>query len=37
VFLNRARLVGWINYWYAGVIVWNMSIILVAGNRVMHH
>jgi hypothetical protein len=37
VFLNRARLVGWINYWSAGVIVWNMSIILVAGNRVMHH
>jgi len=37
VFLNRARLVGWINYWYAGVIVWNMFIILAAGNRLMQH
>jgi hypothetical protein len=37
LFLNRARLVGWINYWYAGVIVWNMFIILAAGDRLMHH
>jgi hypothetical protein len=37
VFLNRARLVGWINYWYAGVIVWNMFIILAAGSRLMPH
>jgi hypothetical protein len=37
VFLNRARLVGWINYWYAGLIVWNMFIILAAGSRLTHH
>jgi hypothetical protein len=37
LFLNRARLVGWINYWYAGVIVWNMFIILGAGTRLIHH
>jgi hypothetical protein len=37
VFLNRARLVNWINYWYAGVIVWNMLIILAAGSRHMQH
>ena len=30
---NRARLVGWINYWYAGLIVWNLCIILAAGSR----
>jgi hypothetical protein len=35
VLANRARLVGWINYWYAGLIVWNLSIILVAGNRLI--
>jgi hypothetical protein len=35
--MNRVRLVGWINYWYAGVIVWNLSIILEAGSRLMHH
>ncbi|MDE3198445.1 MAG: hypothetical protein KGN84_19000 [Acidobacteriota bacterium] len=30
VALHRARLISWINYWYAGLVVWNMSIILVA-------
>ncbi len=35
VAMNRVRLVGWINYWYAGVVVWNLSMILVAGNRVL--
>jgi hypothetical protein len=33
---NRARIVGWINYWYAGIVVWNLSIILVAGSRLVH-
>ena len=33
VLLNRSRLVGWINYWYAGLIVWNLSIILAVGNH----
>ena len=35
--MNRARLVGWINYWYAGLVVWNLCMILTAGNRLMHH
>ena len=33
VVLNRARLIAWINYWYAGLIVWNLMLILVLGNR----
>jgi hypothetical protein len=33
VALNRERLVGWINYWYAGLIVWNLSIILAVGEH----
>ena len=37
VAMNRARIVGWINYWYAGVIVWNLFIILDAGSRFAHH
>jgi hypothetical protein len=37
VAMNRARLVAWINYWYAGLIVWNLCVILTAGNRFMHH
>ena len=28
---NRARLVGWINYWYAGLVVWNLCMIMIAG------
>lgn len=36
VFANRVRLVGWINYWYAGLVVWNLCIILVAGERLIH-
>jgi len=31
---HRGRLIGWINYWYAGLIIWNMSIILVAEGRI---
>jgi hypothetical protein len=27
--LNRSYLVRWINYWYAGVVVWNLCNILV--------
>jgi hypothetical protein len=30
---HRARLVTWINYWYAGLIVWNLAMILVAGGQ----
>lgn len=27
---HRSRLVTWINYWYAGLIVWNLATIFVA-------
>lgn len=30
VFTHRQRLVGWINYWYAGLVVWNLYTILTA-------
>jgi hypothetical protein len=33
---NRARLITWINYWYAGLILWNLSVLLVAGGRIAH-
>jgi Domain of unknown function (DUF5658) len=36
VALNRARLVGWINYWYAALIVWNLGVILTAGSGLIH-
>jgi hypothetical protein len=30
---HRARLVTWINYWYGALILWNLSVILVAGSK----
>jgi hypothetical protein len=30
---HRARLVSWINYWYAGLVVWNLSMIMTALHR----
>jgi hypothetical protein len=35
VALNRMKIVYWINYWYAGLVVWNLSMILVAGNALL--
>jgi len=34
---KRARLVGWINYWYALLVVWNLCIILAGISRTMQH
>ena len=28
IWLKRRHLLRWINYWYAGLVVWNMSLIL---------
>jgi hypothetical protein len=36
VVTQRIRLVGWVNYWYAGLVVWNLGIILAAGSRLAH-
>jgi len=33
---GRARLITWINYWYAGLIVWNLGVLLTAGARLAH-
>jgi hypothetical protein len=34
--LNKIRLIGWINYWYAGLVVWNLCVILVAQQHLIH-
>jgi len=36
VVTHRAKLIGWINYWYAGLIVWNLSVIVAAAGRLAH-
>lgn len=28
VFLKRGRIIGWINYWYAGLVAWNLCVIM---------
>jgi hypothetical protein len=31
---NRVRMLTWANYWYAALIVWNLSMILRASGKV---
>jgi hypothetical protein len=33
VWANKAHVVRWITYWYAGLIVWNLMIMLAAPGR----
>ena len=33
---NKLRIVGWINYWYAALIVWNLCVIVIAGKPFVH-
>jgi hypothetical protein len=33
VWIQRRRLIHWLNYWYAALVVWNLSIIWVALSR----
>ncbi|HYL36411.1 MAG TPA: DUF5658 family protein [Bryobacteraceae bacterium] len=28
VWLKKDRIISWINYWYAGLVVWNLCVIL---------
>jgi hypothetical protein len=34
--MNRVRLIAVINYWYAGLVVWNLCVILVAQHNIIH-
>lgn len=34
--LNKVRLIGWINYWYCGLVVWNLCVIIVAQQNAIH-
>jgi hypothetical protein len=33
VTLNKSHLVTWINFWYAGLVIWNLFMILTAASR----
>ena len=34
VAMNRAHLVKWISYWYGGLIVWNLMVMLAAPGHI---
>src|SRR5690349_4535560 len=34
IFVQKQHLVRWITYWYAGLVVWNLCIILVGAHAV---
>jgi len=36
VMTHRSHLIRWINYWYAGLTIWNLMVILAAGGQ-LHH
>ena len=36
VWLKKDRIINWINYWYAGLIVWNLSILILISQRLAH-
>src|SRR5882724_19550 len=35
VAMNKSHLVTWINYWYAGLVIWNLFMILTAAARLV--
>ncbi len=36
IMTNRIRILSVANYWYAGLVVWNLAMILVSGRTHMH-
>jgi hypothetical protein len=34
VYTNKAHVIRWISYWYAGLIVWNLFVMLAAPGQI---
>ena len=34
VYLNKAHIIRWISYWYGGLVVWNLMVMLAAPGHV---
>jgi hypothetical protein len=30
IYLNKAHVIRWISYWYGGLVIWNLLVMLVA-------
>ena len=35
VHTKRTRMLSWANYWYAALVVWNLTMILLAGSNMV--
>jgi hypothetical protein len=36
VYSNRPHLIKWITYWYGGLVVWNLMVMLNAPGHLVH-
>ena len=34
VYLNKAHIIRWISYWYGGLVIWNLMVMLAAPGHV---
>ena len=34
VYVNKAHVIRWISYWYGGLVIWNLMVMLVATGQV---
>jgi hypothetical protein len=34
IYVNKAHVIRWISYWYGGLVVWNLMVMLVAAGRI---
>ena len=34
VYLNKAHIIRWISYWYSGLVIWNLMVMLAAPGHV---
>ncbi len=36
VYVNKAHVIRWISYWYGGLVIWNLMIMLAAPGHIGH-
>jgi len=36
IYTKKYHLIRWITYWYSGLVVWNLMVVLVAPGHLMH-
>jgi hypothetical protein len=34
IYMNKNHVIRWISYWYGGLVVWNLVVILTAAGRI---